>query len=421
MNLGPMIRSAARRGATPNRSFRPAGRRAPARTLAAILASLAVLAMSTLQAEAKVTTTHVRGVRSNIRYATHGGVGLLLDAYLPAGHGLHPAAIVIPGGKWEDVNKEAIGNVKTAQLLAGAGIVAFSVDYRPASVAPFPAQLEDVQAAVRWIRANAREFHVDPRKIGAIGASAGGHLAALLATYGRGPLDRGARINVAVSWSGPMDLVRFLRETRPDVKATVTALLGCSGGPSCAAQARAASPSNYVDSTDAPIYLANSTDEVIPLDQATEMAGLLEKVGIPHELQEVQGRNHGFGYAMSSKGFLPALSFFQRWIGGRPAGDATPSSEGASSVSQAPPGKNTEGSSAATPLKQASGTDFLLVVIAAVAAVAALGALFAAIVILRRARRIRRGSGPDAASFGSSIDTAARPERPVDEGAPRRR
>jgi acetyl esterase/lipase len=343
-----------------------------------------------------VSSTGSVEVRSNIVYVTRDGHPLLLDAYLPKSAGKHPAALVIPGGKWVETEKDGQGDVKTAELLAQQGIAAFSVQYRPDTVAPFPAQLQDVQAAVRWIRANAARYDVDPTQIGAIGASAGGHLAMLLATYGRGPLDRGSRIAVAVSWSGPTDLVRFLDETRTDVRATVTDLVGCPAGSACTAEARKASPSTYVDPSDAPIYLANSTEEVIPLEQATEMAGLLKQAGVPYVLREVEGRNHGFGYAMSEKEFVPSLSFFEQWVDGTPGGGSVGPIEGTGgSGSKGEPPPSPAVSEPGIPSKAggsretrptSSNLDPLLVIIAAAALVAAVAAMIVALAVFRRLR-----------------------------------
>jgi acetyl esterase/lipase len=120
-----------------------------------------------------------------------------MDAYLPATPGL----LLIHGGAWVKGSRQK--RATTAVQLADAGIAAFPLDYRLAPDHPFPAALEDVQAAVALIRAYAARFQIDPEKLGALGSSAGGHLAALLATSGTGSNLSGLGIRIAVSWSGP--------------------------------------------------------------------------------------------------------------------------------------------------------------------------------------------------------------------------
>src|SRR6266571_4936114 len=189
--------------------------------------------------------------------------------------------------------------------LAEAGFVAFGVDYRLAPAFTYPAPVEDLQTAVRWVRAHGSEFGVDPRRLGAIGESAGGHLAALVAVLGSGARDTGSRIAAAVSLSGPMDLGRLAADvgnTRLSDGLTgreaIEQFLGCRGH-ACAGPLRNASPLTYVDASDAPMLLANSTHEVIPLSQATEMAAAFREAHVPIRLLEIPGTAHGFSYLLS--------------------------------------------------------------------------------------------------------------------------
>ena len=118
-----------------------------------------------------------------------------------------------------------------------------------------------MQAAVRWVRANAGEYRVDPERIAALGESAGGHLTAMLATLGSGALDQGARIRVGAAWSPPVDLAELAR-IRGDQWSSP--LLGCTLA-TCPDRLAQASPVTFVDRTDAPLYLVNSTNELVPL------------------------------------------------------------------------------------------------------------------------------------------------------------
>src|SRR5579884_1001510 len=136
-------------------------------------------------------------VTRNVVYATPDGVSLALDVYAPAG-GPYPGVVVIHGGGWSSGDKGQW--VAEGTNLARAGFVAFVINYRlapPGGHWHFPAAADDVRAAVRWVRAHALASHADPARIGALGGSAGGNLALLLATTGQ---EGGDRVEGAVSW-----------------------------------------------------------------------------------------------------------------------------------------------------------------------------------------------------------------------------
>ena len=187
--------------------------------------------------------------------------------------------------------------------MVDAGFAAFSVDYRLAPEFPFPAAVDDVLAAVAWVRAHAAEYGVDPREIGAIGESAGGHLAAMLAVLGRDSLDTGSRIAAAVSWSGPMDLHALVRDAGDVVTGGLTIrddvvepFLGCRGV-SCARLFRNASPVTFVDPSDAPMLLVSSVEEFLPIAQTREMAAELRRAGVSVRVIEMPGAKHAGEYA----------------------------------------------------------------------------------------------------------------------------
>jgi acetyl esterase len=286
-------------------------------------------------------------VRRDIRYGTAGGVDLLLDAYVPRGGGPHPAVVVIPGGRWVNVDKA--GKPHVSEYLAEQGFVAFAVGYRSALDAPYPAAIDDVRQAVAWIRAHARDFGVDPRQIAALGWSAGGHLAGLLGTLGRGPLDRGTRIRAVVSWSGPMNLVPLLNETNaePDpsvpskvptqnVRDVVVTFLDCTGDRACEEAARRASPLVHLDPTDAPMYLANSVDEVIPVGQARQMAAALGDAGVMFQYKELPGWHHGAGYGANTKMMNEAIAFIRGAFGEQAAGEESEQTSGSPAPTKDP-------------------------------------------------------------------------------------
>jgi acetyl esterase/lipase len=292
------------RFATPNRTL-------PRLIFAAVLL-VAVLAGNDAGAVARQATPepgepaaparHVTVTR-DVRYGIADGVYLLLDAYVPDG-GPYPAVLVIHGGGWHGGDKASFG--RESERLAEAGFVAFAVNYRlapPGGAWHFPAPADDVRTAVKWVRANAEQYHVDSTKVGALGGSAGANLALLLATTGQAGDDR---VDAAVSWSGPTDL----RSLVPGQTATPTAMndrrtarplnvernyIGCEID-ACLDLWTAASPYAQVDASTAPIYLANSTEELVPLAQATAMDAKLKETGIPYQLRVIDGSKHSRGY-----------------------------------------------------------------------------------------------------------------------------
>jgi acetyl esterase/lipase len=231
-------------------------------------------------------------VIEGLTYASPGGHPLHLDAYLPSDPAPAPGVIVLHGGAWSEGSRQDAGFV--GRWLSERGLAAFVIDYRLAPRQPFPAAVRDAQAAVRWVRANARSYGVIPSHLSAFGVSAGGHLAAMLGVLGRGSLDRGARVRVAVSWSGPMDLVGLLAETRGEAADVVEPFVGCT---TCVDRLRAASPINHVDGSDAAVLLVASSTEALPFGQTVRMGEVLEAEGVPHRVVEIPGSLHAEGFA----------------------------------------------------------------------------------------------------------------------------
>lgn len=256
-------------------------------------------------------------VRKDIEYGTANGKRLLLDAYVPPpAKGRRPAVVMIHGGGWRAGDKASWA--PEARKLAEHGWVAFSVNYRLDEPSAFPAEIDDVQAAVRWVRARAGEYDVDPKRVAALGESAGGHLTTMLATLGRGALDRDARIAVGAAWSPPVDL-QALAGSRGDQWAVP--LIGCTVR-TCADRLAEASPVNHVDGSDAPLYLVNSTDELVPLSQAQAMAGRLQAAGVDHQLDVLTGTRHALDFRQDA--WAPTLAFLDRYLAEPSAGRSFP-------------------------------------------------------------------------------------------------
>ena len=283
--------------------------------IAVVVAALAVLSAAPALAGADGTAAAPRqgvdiDVRHDLTYRHVGGDDLKLDAYIPAGGGTRPGVMVIYGGGWILGSKEL--SAPLARQLAEQGFVVFAMNYRLAPFHPFPAAVDDVQASVEWVRDHAFDFGLDPARIGAIGGSAGGHLSAMLATFGAGPHDRGSRISAAVSWAGPMDL--HPAEFGLDSQIYLDAFLNCIGQPCDESTVVAASPISHVDPSDAPILLAQGEeDQLVPPDQGLRMADALQAAGVDHELLLVP--NAGHDERVVAPVVQPSFRFLRRELG----------------------------------------------------------------------------------------------------------
>jgi acetyl esterase/lipase len=369
--------------------------------LASAIAILLAIAQSAIGQEQDIS------ISRDIHYRSVGGTTLALDAYTPVGPGPHPAVIIIPGGKWVNVDKD--DSTWLPIDLAKIGIAAFPVNYRPATRAPFPAALEDVEAAVRFLRARAAHFDIDPARIGAVGASAGGHLAALLATWGEGPTDTGSRVRVAISWSGPMDLEQLLGVRRNDLNGIVRTFLGCSTTEPCLDQARTASPIRHVDPSDGAVYLGNGTEEIIPLTQATAMQAELQENDVPTQLVAITGGGHGYGN--NEKTLSPAFAFLGARLGiqgaSLPSSSPEPEKPGsvASSSAVVVPDSKVESSTTRT---TGVGTPWWAIVTIVIASVAAVASLIVSMSLVRRSRQ------DELRSTGRATDDRPEPDTPSD-------
>lgn len=301
------------------------------RKIAFVLASLAGIAcflpaqQTSATREAQTTGTAQAGsqfsVVTDVQYGEAGGEKLLLDVYEPATNSgqPRPAIVLIHGGGWTSFDKGTMRGM--GGVLARAGYVAFSVDYRlfHDSENRWPAQLDDVQRAVRWVRANAESYQVDGKEIGAFGHSAGGQLAALLGMEDtRDNSDPAlarysSRVQAVVDVSGPTD---FTTDRDPDGDAFLTAFLGA--GYSKDPQAwRDASPAFHVAKHDAPFLIVHGTrDQNVPIAQSEELADRLKQAGVPVTLVKVDDV-HTFQTREARVHLaLGTLQFFNRYLRG---------------------------------------------------------------------------------------------------------
>jgi len=277
--------------------------------LLVIATLLAPAAMAPARAGSETTANGVREIK-DLPYETVDGQTLGIDVFIPPGTGPFPGLVVLHGGGFGSDTKEAVKNF--AVLLAERGWVAVPVEYRLAPQFPFPAALEDTEHAVEFLRQHAGQFNLDPARIGAIGNSAGGTLAASLATMaGRG--DSGASIAGAASWSGPMDFVRLVQEQPRAVIVISNYVFGHPGADlSDTEPLLRASPITHVSPDDPPMFVANSTSEPIPFDQAREMVERLHEAGVTAELFAAPPGKHGLAYTDQAIG--PTLAFLDTYV-----------------------------------------------------------------------------------------------------------
>jgi acetyl esterase/lipase len=254
-------------------------------------------------------------VDANVMY----GPDLRLDVYRPSAPAAQsrPAIILIHGGGWMSLDKSTMTGM--GNFLAREGFVAFSVDYRlyDGTKNRWPAQLDDVQRAVRWVRANAATYGVDPEKIGAFGHSAGGQLAALLGMEEtRDNSDTAlarysSRVQAVVDASGPSDFTSewFLRNNVE----FFTGFLGADS--SQHAVWRDASPALRATKGDAPFLVVHGTkDEMVAIAQAQELVDTLQAKGVPVSFVKIDA-GHVFDTPLAKRRLVSeTLAFFNHYL-----------------------------------------------------------------------------------------------------------
>lgn len=247
--------------------------------------------------------------KRDLAYAGSDNPRQRLDLYLPRdpASAKLPLIVFIHGGGWRAGDKAGgQGNLMrfvTTGLYAGA-----SVGYRLTDEAQWPSQIHDCKAAIRWLRANAKEHGFDPDKIAVWGTSAGGHLVSMLGTSGgvkelEGALgshtDTSSRVTCVVNYFGPEDFQTMVTQESTIDRTTKDypeALLLGGRVQDVPEKAKQASPITWVSSDDPPILTAHGTkDPLVPFAQAQELDAAMKKAGAKHLLIEMTGAGHGFG------------------------------------------------------------------------------------------------------------------------------
>ncbi|MEX2288196.1 MAG: alpha/beta hydrolase [Planctomycetaceae bacterium] len=266
-------------------------------------------------------------IEKDVVYGKGGDVDLKLDLARPTqGDGPFPAIVFVHGGGWLGGSRET--HEKDIKHAAELSYVAVTITYRLTDPdekgkprTPFPAQIEDAKCAVRWLRANAKMYHIDPNRIGAGGGSAGGHLSLLLGTTDEkaglegsgGHADQSSRVQAVVNYFGPTDLVRAHATSVGGQKYFET-LTG--GTPETAAAVyAAASPVTHLSKDDPPMLtLHGSEDKLVPPDQAQLFDAKAKEVGASHTLMILVGQGHGFKGESNDKAYQAMFEFFDRHL-----------------------------------------------------------------------------------------------------------
>ncbi len=241
-------------------------------------------------------------VQRGVVYCTNAGVALTMDIYRPSqvGEAPTPAVLYVHGGGWEHGSSTLGGiNASISQMLTQRGILVAAVNYRLAPEYLWPAQIDDVKCAVRYLRANAQQYGIDPAKIGAWGGSAGGHLVSMLGTAGPGAgfdtgqyLQQSSSVQAVVDMFGPADLTAG--GWGPGATSVVQQVFGVAPGQDSSALAHA-SPVTYIQPSDPPFLIFQGTrDAVVPPSQSQELASRLQAAGVSATLIMVQNGGHGF-------------------------------------------------------------------------------------------------------------------------------
>ncbi len=236
------------------------------------------------------------------------------DLYLPdsPSPGPRPGVLLLHGGGWAAPERRDEMN-GIARTLASHGYVVFNVTYRLTPLWQYPAPVDDLREAIRWLRRNADSLALDPDRIAAFGYSAGGHLAAMLGLMD-GP--RETRIQAVVAGGAPADMPLFDEGAVP-----VTLFLGGTRE-QVPEVYREASPITYIDRGDPPVFLYHaSRDLIVSPEHARRFYAALGRAGVPRELYWMNGRHHVSGFLLDAGAVDTAAGFLNRVFGWREGGE----------------------------------------------------------------------------------------------------
>jgi len=298
-------------------------------SLRAFLFSLACLAIAVAQPVADPSPVPA-GVKAdrNLVYARAGDKDLLLDIYRPGKQvGRLPVVLWVYGGAFRAGSKED-GQTAGATWLANQGYAVVAFNYRLSRVAKFPAQTHDCKAAVRWVRANAAQYQLDPKRIAAWGASAGGHLSSMLGTSGGveelegdlGNARESSRVQAVVDFYGPTDFLLMDSQAIPGGQkhdppdSPESQLIGGPIQDNREKTARA-NPITFVSPDDPPfLILHGDRDPLVPVGQSEIFFAALRKAGVNATFHKIVGAGHGGAQFNSPVARAMVLAFLDQHL-----------------------------------------------------------------------------------------------------------
>lgn len=299
------------------------------RIVIAILIALAICLPAIAQGQQRIPAD-VEVIR-DVEYGNGGDVSLKLDIVRPKTQPKDPMPFVIfiHGGGWKAGDKQT--GIPHLIPLAQKGYFCATINYRLTDVAIFPAQIEDCKCAIRWMRAHAKEYNADPKRIGVWGGSAGGHLVALLGTSGgekdlegKGGWEKeSSSVQAVCDWFGPTDFLKIAEDAKK--RGMTGEQIGKLGANGCISKlvggkfwekpdvCKKAGPITYVTKDDPPFLIMHGDkDNEVPVSQSQVFYDALKKVGVDATLKILKGAGHGFGPKFDAD--KPVVEFFDRHL-----------------------------------------------------------------------------------------------------------
>ncbi len=254
----------------------------------------------------------------DVAYSSPGGERLAMDIARPKEGGTHPAIVCIHGGGFRAGDRKSW--LPLCLRLAQRGYTAATITYRLAPKSPFPAAVQDSKTAVRWLRANAAKYGIDPTRVGVMGDSAGGTLVLMLATTagvpefeGEGNRDQSSRVQAVVDYYGATD---FTKSYGKSVDAAQVLPLYLGGDVEHARQEHVrASPLYWVTPDAAPVQAVHGTkDRYVEYAQSLWMQDRMRAAGVTFELETLDGADHGFKGADAQRAEAKLMAFFDQML-----------------------------------------------------------------------------------------------------------
>jgi acetyl esterase/lipase len=336
LSHGPLIipaRTARHARSSPRMKSQPSSRFAMLRSITALVGCMAFFACGSAFAEAKPFTLPA-GIKmeKDLAYIPDGDEAQKLDLYLPETVADNPLPLIvhIHGGGWRGGSKFPC----PVALMVLKGYAVASVEYRFSQKAIFPAQIQDCQAAIRWLRAHSAQYNFDTKHLGVVGGSAGGHLSALVGTAGGkhafpmigGYDDQSDRVEAVCDIFGPADFSTVVQQAAEDKNVKNIFAFNTPSDPYSLLigtrlddkpKADDVSPVHYISKDNPPFLILHGThDTLVPFAQSEEFAAALKEHGVEVWLQKIPGAGHGGG-AFGKPAVIQLMqNFFDKYLKG---------------------------------------------------------------------------------------------------------